>query len=112
MVPLTVVPGPDDIVEKGGDVVVDADRVGPDGWTQLPLADDVRVGDHRAGKIASAQAIDRIGVPDAPDIEAVLDPSQEVGKGGGVADLDDHVRGRHCGAGVEATPASKARRAP
>src|SRR5215510_68326 len=61
----------DDVVEERGDVVVDADRVRLDGLRDPTAANHIGIRGDRTGEITRARSVDRIRVPDAPDVEAV-----------------------------------------
>src|SRR5678815_2950595 len=66
----------DDVVEKGGDVVVDANGVGSERCHDATAADDIGVGDHRTGEITRARTVDGVGVPDASDVETIAHRAQ------------------------------------
>src|SRR6185436_8740569 len=47
----------DDVVEEGGDVVVDANGVGSEWRHDATAADDIGVADHRTGEIPRARSV-------------------------------------------------------
>src|SRR5205807_7362265 len=73
-----------------------------------PVANDIGVGDDGTGEITRAQPVDRVGVPDAPDVEAVADSADELVERDGLGALQHDVRGGHPGRAVELPAAAGA----
>ena len=80
-VPLDVLGQAGDVREQPADVVVDPDGVGLERRGEPPVADDKGVAHHGASEVAGPQPVDRIGVPDAPDVEAVASHRGSVPRG-------------------------------
>src|SRR6185369_1362421 len=53
-----------------------------------------------------AQAVDRVGVPDPADVEAVADPPEQLVARDGLAAFHDDIGGRDAGLRVEVAPAA------
>src|SRR5215813_3757441 len=68
----------DDVVEEGGDVVVDTNGVRSKWRHDATAANDIGVADHGTGEITRARAVDRVRVPDASDVEPVAHGAQEL----------------------------------
>ena len=105
---LHVLGDPDDVVEERGDVVVDPDRVGLERRRDPPVANDIGIGDDGAGEITRAQAVDRVRVPDAADVETVADPADQLVDADRLAALEHDVRRGHAGRAVELAAAAGA----
>src|SRR5579862_10030980 len=87
------------------DVRVDAQTVGSQRLGEFAVANDVRVTGDGAGEIARALAIDRIGVPDPPDVDSVPDRAHQFAVGDTAARAHHDVGAGRTGTRVEA-PAS------
>src|SRR5689334_2184023 len=98
----------DDVVEEGRDVVIDADRVGLDRLRDPTVANHIGIGGDRTGEIACAQAVDRVRVPDAADVQAVAHTAQQLVTAHRVGALDDDVGGGRRRLGREVPPAAGA----
>src|SRR5262245_51698452 len=98
----------DDVVEEGGDVVVDANGVRSEWRHDATAADDIRVADHRAGEIPRAWSVDRVRVPDATDVEPVAHRAQQLVVGDGLGALHHHVGGGDARRAVELPPTAGA----
>src|SRR5580704_15290292 len=61
------------MLEDLRDVCVDAQTVGGERLGEFAAANQVRIAGDGAGEISGALAVDRIGVPDAPDVDSVAD---------------------------------------
>src|SRR5439155_19681391 len=67
------------------------------------IADDVRVADDGAGEITGPQAVDRIRVPDAADVEPVAHVAHELLARDRIGAFHDDVRRGDAGLVVELT---------
>src|SRR5206468_3146924 len=71
-----------------------------------PIANDIRVTDDGTGEVPGAQAVHRIRVPDAADVETVAHAAEQLVAGDAVSAVEDDVRCRDRRARVELPPAA------
>ena len=67
----------DDALQHSLGVVVHSYCVGLQGRGQASVPDEVGVGDDGPAEIAGGDAVDRVGVPDAADVDAVSNAPQQ-----------------------------------
>ena len=120
IVPLHVLGDADDVVQERGDVVVDPDRVGLGRRRDPAVANDIGIAHDRTGEITGAQPVDRVRVPDAPDVEPVADAAQQLVERHRLGALEHDVGRRDArravelaaAAGAEAEAVARDERAP
>ena len=91
------------------DVRVEAQTVGRERLGNLAVANNVRVAGDGAGEISRALAVDRIGVPDAADVNSVADGAHQFALGDAAARAHHDVGARRAGTRVEAAAAAFAK---
>src|SRR6266511_2625487 len=83
----------DDILEQLDEVIVDADGVWLQRLSQLPVLDEVGIADDCTGEIARAQPVDRISVPNTPDVEPCPHTGEQLLVAQLFLSLDHHIGG-------------------
>src|SRR5438445_6112903 len=85
----------DDVLQHLTDVIIDTDRIRFEWRGQFSVLNHERISNNGAREISGSQAINRISVPDPPDINAVFDLANELVKSFIITSLDKHVCGCH-----------------